>query len=182
MRRTSAVQKLDNAYFELLETTHYSKITVSDIIRKSEISRTTFYRNYDDIFDMHKKIADRLAEELIRKCIKIAITNVLTTHNLGFHYIVETVNTQEKYILLLSGKNGSRYFFETLYQRALSVLDSLSIHISEDLVFRAKFIIVAVISLYVRDIIEEREHNFEIVNITSRILNHEKIVEELYGK
>ncbi len=181
MQRQSAQHKLEKAYFDMLEDTPYSKISVTDIIRKSEVSRTTFYRHYDDIFDMHKKVSERFANEIVTKSVKLVIRNILTAHSLDFNGIIEIINSQEKYILLIAGKNGSRYFFEALYRKAVSVFDSLTFHLSDELIFRIKFIIVAIISFYVRDLIEGREHNFDVINISSRILNHKEIAEDLYG-
>lgn len=40
MKGQNAADRLEKAYFALLKDTHYSKITVSDIIKKAEISRT----------------------------------------------------------------------------------------------------------------------------------------------
>ncbi len=180
--KLTATQKLEKAYFEFLEEKHYSKLSVSEIIERAGVSRTTFYRNYVDIFDMHKKISDRFAEDLIKECVKVAIRNVLTTHSLGFGGVIKILTSQEKYILLLAGEHGSRYFFETLYTTALGTFSALPIHLSEDLIFRIKFIVGAIISFYVRDILEGREHDFDVVNISSKILDHEKIVEGFYGR
>ena len=69
-RSNTARDRLEKAYFEFIEQTHYSKITVSDIISKAGVSRTTFYRHYTDIFDMHKKVAERLSSEIIDNCMK----------------------------------------------------------------------------------------------------------------
>ena len=58
----SARDRLEKAYFELLEEKHFSLITVSELIRKAQVSRTTFYRHYVDIFDMYEKVGDHMLE------------------------------------------------------------------------------------------------------------------------
>lgn len=180
MRRQNARQKLEEAYFDMLEETHYSKITVSDIIRKTEVSRTTFYRYYTDIFDMHKKISDRLGNEIIDTCLKKIIK--AKNEEECFESILEIFNSQEKYIVLISGENGSRYLFESMLAKVSSDLLPAFIHLSENQLFRIRFMTTSAIGAYVRDIIEKREHNTEFIPICKKLLNFEELSGGHYAK
>lgn len=130
MKGQNAADRLEKAYFELLKDTHYSKITVSDIIKKAEISRTTFYRYYVDIFDMHKRISDKFAFRIIEEC-SLQITNAQNEHDY-IDGVLKVLNSQEKYIILISGINGSRYFFEAMLQSAKNFVEQYKIIFNDD--------------------------------------------------
>lgn len=180
MNSQSARQKLDEAYFDMLKEMHYSKITVSDIISKAGISRTTFYRHYVDIFDMHKKVAERLGAAIIENCLKKVIE--AKNEEECFDEILNIFNTQEKYILLISGENGSRYFFEAMFYKIAQNLFPASINLSENQLFRLRFMTVAAIGAYVRDIMEGREHNTGFITICKKMLNFEELFGGHYAK
>ena len=100
MKMSNAEGKLIKAYFNMLENTHYSKITVTDIIRNAQVSRTTFYRYYVDIFDMHEKICDKLAMAIIEECAKAIIQSG----------IKEVVYLSDKYAETMSTRASKRMF------------------------------------------------------------------------
>lgn len=173
MKKQSATEKLEKAYFDMLEYTHYSKITVSDIIRKAETSRTTFYRHYVDIFDMHKKIADKLAFSIIKECAERVIK--AKSEEDYFESLLEIMNSQEKYIILLSSENGSRFFFEAMISNAQKFITDLSANFNEHLLFRLRFMTVAMVGVYVRDMLENREHNLNYIKICKKIINYNDV-------
>lgn len=176
----SAQAKLETVYFELLEQMHYSKITVSDIIAKAGVSRTTFYRHYADIFDMHKKIAERLGNEIIENCAKIVIE--AQTEEECFDKILDIFNSQEKYIVLISCENGSRYFFEAMFRKTSSGLFPSFVKLTEDQLFRIQFMTISAVGAYVRDILEGREHNPKYIAICKKLLNFEELFGGYYAK
>lgn len=47
----------------------YSKITITDIVNKANIGRTTFYRNFDTIDDVLKMKCDEKFNEFRKFCI-----------------------------------------------------------------------------------------------------------------
>ncbi len=63
-RRQATKEKVETVFIELLQEKDISKITVSEIIKKAEINRSTFYANYLDIYDLADKIRDRLENDV----------------------------------------------------------------------------------------------------------------------
>lgn len=74
-KRTKKTQKaILNAYMALLsEKENIEKITVSDIADRADISRSTFYAYYTDVFALRDDISEILAEEICNI--------VVTAHN-----------------------------------------------------------------------------------------------------
>lgn len=63
-RRRESVAKIDRAFIELLQTKSLNQVTVSDICKKAELNRSTFYTNYLDIYDLADKIREYLESEI----------------------------------------------------------------------------------------------------------------------
>ncbi len=62
-RRRKSQEKLEKAFIEMLQYREIKDITVSDLIKKTELNRSTFYANYIDIFDLADKIREKLAND-----------------------------------------------------------------------------------------------------------------------
>ena len=63
-RRQASKESIEKAFLELLQAREISQITVSDICKKTELNRSTFYANYLDIYDLADKIRDKLEAEV----------------------------------------------------------------------------------------------------------------------
>lgn len=63
-RRTAYTRKvIREALYKLLEKKHLSEITVKELCEEADINRTTFYRNYLDIYDLYEKLEEELTEK-----------------------------------------------------------------------------------------------------------------------
>ena len=62
-RRRDSQEKIEKAFIELLQTRQIKDITVSDLIKQTELNRSTFYANYLDIFDLADKTRQKLELE-----------------------------------------------------------------------------------------------------------------------
>lgn len=63
-RRRESVAKIEQVFVELLQTKPFNQITVSDICKKANLNRSTFYSNYLDIYDLASKIKEHLENEI----------------------------------------------------------------------------------------------------------------------
>ena len=63
-RRRESQEKIERAFIELLQTCEIKDITVSDLIKKTQLNRSTFYANYIDIFDLADKTREVLENAL----------------------------------------------------------------------------------------------------------------------
>lgn len=62
-RRKESQEKIERAFIELLQTHDIKDITVSDLIKMTELNRSTFYANYVDIFDLADKVREKLEKD-----------------------------------------------------------------------------------------------------------------------
>ena len=62
-RRRESQEKIERAFIELLQAREIRNITVSDLIKMTELNRSTFYANYIDIFDLADKTREKLENE-----------------------------------------------------------------------------------------------------------------------
>ncbi len=62
-RRKESQKKIEKAFVELLQTNELNKITVSDIIKATNLNRSTFYANYIDIYDLADKVRKTLEDD-----------------------------------------------------------------------------------------------------------------------
>ncbi len=63
-RKQQSREKIEKVFIELLQENEISKITVSDICKRTELNRSTFYSNYSDIYELADKIREKLEKEV----------------------------------------------------------------------------------------------------------------------
>ncbi len=63
-RRQASQEKIEKAFLELLQTKELSAITVSEIIKKTKLNRSTFYANYADLYALADAIREKLETDV----------------------------------------------------------------------------------------------------------------------
>lgn len=64
-KKKQSQEKIEKVFIELIQKREINEITVSDICKKANINRTTFYNNYIDIYDLADKIKDKLFQDVL---------------------------------------------------------------------------------------------------------------------
>lgn len=65
-RRRESVERIRKSFLEYLKTKDITQISVSDICKKAEINRSTFYSSFTDIYDLADRIQAELEDEVNR--------------------------------------------------------------------------------------------------------------------
>ncbi len=65
-RRQRSVELIKKTFMEFLQTKELNEITVSDICKKCNLNRSTFYANFVDIYDLADKVREYLEKEVDR--------------------------------------------------------------------------------------------------------------------
>lgn len=59
-RRRASRERIVRAFIELIETRNIDQISVTELCRRAEVNRATFYANYDDIYNLGDTIRRNL--------------------------------------------------------------------------------------------------------------------------
>ncbi|MBQ7962179.1 MAG: TetR/AcrR family transcriptional regulator [Clostridia bacterium] len=172
-KHISALDKLEQVYFSLLEEKHYSKISVSELIEKAGVSRMTFYRKYEDIFDMHIKVCKHLISSLAEKLVDIFMMNGDISEST--EDICKILNSQRKYIALLCGENADRKMYELALPIIMECGNSFAGELDEEQSFYLRFLALSGIATYFRSLVKKEEYPPEFIKIY-------KSIYELSGK
>ena len=62
-RRRESRDRIERVFVELLQTRELDKITVTDICKRAELNRTTFYANYADVYELADSVRQTLEEQ-----------------------------------------------------------------------------------------------------------------------
>ena len=63
-RKRESREKIEKAFVEFLQSKEINQISITDICKKTNLNRSTFYSNYLDIYDLVDKIRERLEIEV----------------------------------------------------------------------------------------------------------------------
>lgn len=116
-RRTQYTKKIiKETCLELLEEKDITKVSVSELCKKADINRATFYRYYLDIFDLLKKIEDDFVEEL-----KGSYKNFNLKDNAFYDYVsalLKTCLNNKKLVKVLFYSNNNISFLNAILEDA----------------------------------------------------------------
>ena len=64
-RIEKTLKNIENSFLDLLETKKFQNITVTDICKKANINRCTFYAHYDNTFVLLETLQKKLVNEFL---------------------------------------------------------------------------------------------------------------------
>ena len=64
-RKKESKLKIEKAFIELIQTKEINEISVTDLVKKAKINRSTFYVNYLDIYDLANRIKDKMYQDIL---------------------------------------------------------------------------------------------------------------------
>ena len=79
-RKRESMQKIEQVLIEFLQTKELTQISVSDICKKANLNRSTFYANYVDIYELADTIREKL-EARVAELYKDEITQGFNSNN-----------------------------------------------------------------------------------------------------
>ena len=115
-RKRDSQEKIERIFIELIQTKELSEITVSDICKKADLNRSTFYANYIDVYDLADKIKDRMMNDFFET------------------YKEEALSGQHSYdfLKLFRHIKDNQIFYKTYFKLGFDLqVDNIPIHDSE---------------------------------------------------
>ncbi|CAM4370317.1 TetR/AcrR family transcriptional regulator [Weissella hellenica] len=128
-RNARTKQSIKQSFIKLIENKGFSNITVSDITRDADVSRSTFYVHYTDKYELLTKIEDELIMNItaaLKNNLKEPLSNDYNTDRSAATYRVfsqalEYVDSERATMHALFSANGDSQFFS----QVKNVVDNL---------------------------------------------------------
>ena len=117
-RRT--FEKVEKAFLELIQTKELNEICVTDLVKKAEINRSTFYANFLDIYDL----ADKVKEKMFFDYLDLFPEEKRKQQH-SYNYLPLFCNIKENQI-----------FYRTLFKLGFDFLQYYDKHLEEDEAFK----------------------------------------------
>lgn len=99
-RRQQSIEKIEKVFIELLQKKEITQITVSDICKRTELNRSTFYANYADIYELADTIRESLEQEVNALYENDMINNCFTDYERLFEHIKDNQILYKTYFKL----------------------------------------------------------------------------------
>lgn len=116
---------IKQAFAELLNEKDMSKITVTDIVERANISRGTFYAHYLDVYDLYSAIQSNIVEAIDETFEEEGIENIILDPTDVISFAIEYLNKNKSYYkLFLTSSHG-----EDLMQRVISLAEEKFSHV-----------------------------------------------------
>lgn len=110
---------IKNCFVETLKTKPLSKISVTELCEGAQINRSTFYKYYDNPYDLLNKLEDSYLRSLEEKISHVAMDDF----NQIFTIVLEDLKENEDYFRTIISENGDSKFrdsvFHLIYQANL---------------------------------------------------------------
>ncbi len=102
------------AYAQLLKEKDLSKITVTDIVKRADINRATFYAHYPDVRGVTEEIENEIIEKMLGILEEFRFTNFFSNPTPLLLKLSRYLEENIEFYRILIRANGSEIFMEKL--------------------------------------------------------------------
>lgn len=117
--KKSAIERIESAFIELIQSKEINEITVTEIVKKAKVNRSTFYVNYVDIYDLADKIREKMYLNILDLYKEEAIKK---EHSYNYLKLFEHIKDNQIYYKTLFKLN---FDFSNYYDSSLEEKDAL---------------------------------------------------------
>lgn len=156
------------AFVELLNEKDINQITITDIAKKANINRKTFYNYYSDAYEVMEEIENLTVEAFINNMGTVEFTNMADFLTEIFIKFTETVNNDLQFFNLLF-KTNNRSFLIVKIVEALKKYVQKRIEESNELDMRrfevvSNFYLSGVLSVYMNWFMNNYDQSIEEIS------------------
>lgn len=112
-RKKNTIERLEKAFIELIQTRELNEITVTDLVKRAKVNRSTFYVNYIDIYDLADKIREKMFRDILELYSEEAIKK---EHSYNYLKLFKHIKDNQIYYRTLFKLN---FDFSNYYDSAL---------------------------------------------------------------
>lgn len=141
------------AFFEILKEKSFEKITVTDIVKRADVNRSTFYAHYPDVMGVVEEIQEEILEYTQNFMDNINFKDFYENPKPYLQSIVKLVaENNELYRLLMTSAMASKQLDKLKYiiiERTLETLEGTNRFESRfELEFATRFFMGGVVDVY----------------------------------
>lgn len=141
------------AFFEILKEKPFEKITVTDIVKKADINRSTFYAHYPDVMGVVEELQEEIIQYTQNFMENVDFKDYYENPKPYLQHIVKLVaENNELYRLLMTSAMATKQFEELKYiliDRTLETLDVSEIFKNKfEFEFSVRFFMGGVVDVY----------------------------------
>lgn len=115
LRISRTHKMIKEAFFELMDSIGFEKITVQALTKKAMISRTTFYLHYQDKYDLLDKIENEILDGLEKIATNLPVEEIakngLSTGNIFLLNVYNYIKENKDFFRLIMSENGDPSFY-----------------------------------------------------------------------
>ena len=172
------------AFVELLNEKDVNQITITDIAKKANINRKTFYNYYSDAYEVMEEIENLTVEAFINNMGTVEFTKMADFLTESFIKFTETVNKDLEFFNLLF-KTNNRSFLIVKIVEALKEYVQKRIEESNELDMRrfevvSNFYLSGVLSVYMNWFMNNYDQSIEEISalLTELVLHGNRVDEK----
>lgn len=141
------------AFFEILKEKAFEKITVTDVVKKAEINRSTFYAHYPDVMGVVEEIQEEILDYTQNFMKNVNFNDFYENPKPYFNQLIQLVaENKELYRLLMTSSMVAKEMDQLKYimiDRIIETLDGNDRFQSKfDLEFATRFFMGGVVDVY----------------------------------
>jgi len=124
LREKRTRKLIREAFFELMQENGFETLSVQDITERAMINRSTFYRHYQDKYDLARKCLDEPFTALLEQMDAIESPQELQEGQPPKNFLIlfEHVQQNAELYSLLFGRSGISIFISRLREYVLQLL------------------------------------------------------------
>lgn len=154
-----SVNLIMEAYLDLMMNTPVEKITVTAIVNKAGLNRSTFYAHFECPADVHNLLEQRMVDEMFETMDQVDVAGLIDDPSPLLNVVAERIDSKMEYVKLIFEKNGAAFLLERIKElvidKIISAAHESDIVENDKLKINLRFFIGGYISLC-RDCIENK--------------------------
>lgn len=122
---------IKEAFFELLKSKSFNKITVTDICKLADVNRATFYKYYDNPDDLFRKIEDEHISGLLEKIEKYKAENKGPVYKVLFEDVRDNFDFFKLVLVDNFDEKFRKKYLDACYEIEIAEIEEAFPHISK---------------------------------------------------
>ena len=114
-----SVNMIMDAYVELLEETPAEKITVTAIVNKAGLNRSTFYAHFENPDGVQNMLEQKLVDDLLESMKEFDLEGLMKNPKPLLELVAGRIETKMSYVKLMFEKHSAAHWMDSLREAVI---------------------------------------------------------------